>query len=193
MSDMQQGPGWWQASDGKWYPPETHPFRQTPPPGHLPSDGDQVPTPGYAGPPTVPPAAYPPGPTGYPTGPPTLPPAGYPAGSPTSAPTGYYQQWGSTYSPYGAPPGPAYGPAQHANGLAIASLVCSAAGVIPFFFGIPCVVGIVLGFVALRQIKGTGQVQQGRGLAIAGIAIGFSLIAIFILIVSLVATAHSTN
>ena len=22
MSDMSQGPGWWQASDGKWYPPE---------------------------------------------------------------------------------------------------------------------------------------------------------------------------
>lgn len=21
MSDFQQGPGWWYASDGKWYPP----------------------------------------------------------------------------------------------------------------------------------------------------------------------------
>lgn len=25
MSDVQQGPGWWQASDGRWYPPEQHP------------------------------------------------------------------------------------------------------------------------------------------------------------------------
>ncbi|MCD9622994.1 RDD family protein [Rhabdothermincola sp. EGI L10124] len=25
MSDMSQGPGWWQASDGKWYPPEQSP------------------------------------------------------------------------------------------------------------------------------------------------------------------------
>ncbi len=25
MSDMSQGPGWWIASDGKWYPPESHP------------------------------------------------------------------------------------------------------------------------------------------------------------------------
>src|SRR3954464_9785700 len=25
MSDATQGPGWWQASDGKWYPPEQHP------------------------------------------------------------------------------------------------------------------------------------------------------------------------
>lgn len=25
MSDTSQGPGWWQASDGKWYPPEQAP------------------------------------------------------------------------------------------------------------------------------------------------------------------------
>ena len=25
MSDVSQGPGWWLASDGKWYPPEQHP------------------------------------------------------------------------------------------------------------------------------------------------------------------------
>ena len=25
MSDTSQGPGWWQASDGKWYRPESHP------------------------------------------------------------------------------------------------------------------------------------------------------------------------
>jgi uncharacterized RDD family membrane protein YckC len=25
MSDTSQGPGWWQASDGKWYPPEQGP------------------------------------------------------------------------------------------------------------------------------------------------------------------------
>ena len=28
MSDTSQGPGWWLASDGKWYPPEQHPSRQ---------------------------------------------------------------------------------------------------------------------------------------------------------------------
>lgn len=32
MSDTQNGPGWWQASDGKWYPPESHPSAQLPPP-----------------------------------------------------------------------------------------------------------------------------------------------------------------
>ncbi len=25
MSDISRGPGWWIASDGKWYPPESHP------------------------------------------------------------------------------------------------------------------------------------------------------------------------
>jgi hypothetical protein len=25
MSDEPEGPGWWIASDGKWYPPELHP------------------------------------------------------------------------------------------------------------------------------------------------------------------------
>jgi len=37
MSDTQQGPGWWQAGDYKWYPPEMHPAyqaqRASPPPG----------------------------------------------------------------------------------------------------------------------------------------------------------------
>lgn len=32
MSDSAQGPGWWQASDGKWYPPESHPSYSAPPP-----------------------------------------------------------------------------------------------------------------------------------------------------------------
>jgi hypothetical protein len=33
VSDYSQGPGWWQASDGKWYSPEQAPGYQTPPPG----------------------------------------------------------------------------------------------------------------------------------------------------------------
>jgi hypothetical protein len=41
MSDAPQGPGWWQASDGKWYPPEQAPAGSTPPPG--PGAPGQVP------------------------------------------------------------------------------------------------------------------------------------------------------
>jgi hypothetical protein len=32
MSDTSQGEGWWQASDLKWYPPETHPSYRPPTP-----------------------------------------------------------------------------------------------------------------------------------------------------------------
>ena len=33
MSDVSNGPGWWQASDGKWYPPEQQPnYEATAPP-----------------------------------------------------------------------------------------------------------------------------------------------------------------
>ncbi len=44
MSDQQQGPGWWLASDGKWYPPDQAPVvppPQTwgPPPGPPPRQG----------------------------------------------------------------------------------------------------------------------------------------------------------
>jgi hypothetical protein len=32
MSTWSQGPGWWQASDGRWYPPESRPNALLPPP-----------------------------------------------------------------------------------------------------------------------------------------------------------------
>lgn len=40
VSDVSEGPGWWQATDQKWYPPERHPNYQPapppPPPGPAP-------------------------------------------------------------------------------------------------------------------------------------------------------------
>jgi uncharacterized membrane protein len=42
------------------------------------------------------------------------------------------------------------------------------------------VVGIVLGFIALSQIKRTGE--KGRGLAIAAIVIGFAAAVVYIII-----------
>jgi hypothetical protein len=52
------------------------------------------------------------------------------------------------------------------NGLAIAALCCGIAGLLP----LAAVVGIVLGIVALNQLRRV--VQGGRGLAIAGIVLG---------------------
>jgi len=45
MSDFSQGPGWWQASDGKWYPPEQASGYQ-PPPGVPGAPGPYAPS-GY--------------------------------------------------------------------------------------------------------------------------------------------------
>jgi fumarate reductase subunit D len=77
---------------------------------------------------------------------------------------------------YPPPPPGGYGypPPQGAgtNSMAIASLVCS-------LFGWLCVIGpilgLIFGFLALGQIKQTGQ--GGRGMAIAGIVIGGLVIA----------------
>jgi hypothetical protein len=48
MSDAPQGPGWWQASDGKWYPPEQNP-NAGPPPGGGPPPGYGAPAPAGGG------------------------------------------------------------------------------------------------------------------------------------------------
>ncbi len=147
MSDVSQGPGWWLASDGKWYSP------------------DQAP--GYAS--TAQASGLSAG-TAY--GPPG-PPPGYPPGYPPSVgQTGYAYPGAS--GPYGFVPLP------KTNGLAVAAMVCS------FFFwlyGIGAVLGIVFGFIARSQIKRSGGAQQGRGMALAGIIIGFAGIAIGIVLV----------
>ncbi len=39
MSDSPQGPGWWQASDGKWYPPEQASAANPTPAGSVPASG----------------------------------------------------------------------------------------------------------------------------------------------------------
>jgi hypothetical protein len=57
----------------------------------------------------------------------------------------------------------------HTNGLAVASLVASLLWM--GWFG--SVAAIVLGHVALRQINESGGRQVGRGLAVAGLVIGY--------------------
>jgi len=46
VTDAPQGHGWWQASDGRWYPPEQHPqYRPTAPQTLPPPPTYQVPLP----------------------------------------------------------------------------------------------------------------------------------------------------
>jgi hypothetical protein len=60
-------------------------------------------------------------------------------------------------------------PAQHTNGLAIASLI---AGFL-WMIWLGSIAAIVLGHVALRQIRASHGRQSGKGLAIAGLAFGY--------------------
>lgn len=62
---------------------------------------------------------------------------------------------------------------QRLSGLAVASMVLGIGAIssIGMFgiFGLPAIVGLVLGIVALRKIKRSAGLLQGRGFAIAGI------------------------
>ncbi len=177
MSDTAQGPGWWMASDGKWYPPElwTGPPNTGPPPTTSPVMGAPQPA--------------------TPTQPGQVPAYGGVAipGQPTytGAPYGTYEQSSrqpGTYAPYGQPMA-TYGLPVKTNGLAIASLVCSCAGLLV----LPLVVGVVLGFVARAQIKRSNGTQRGDGMAIAGIIIGFGWAALIILGIILNATTNPNS
>ena len=88
-------------------------------------------------------------------------------------------------APPGYPPPYAYGygyapPQGGTSGMAIAAMIC---GICGFVCLVPGLVGIVLGIVALPQIKRNGQ--SGRGMAIAGIVVGALWIVGFVLLIVL--------
>ncbi len=72
------------------------------------------------------------------------------------------------------------------SGKAIASLVCSAAGLMVCFF-VGQIAGIVLGHIARSEIEQSQGQLTGEGLATAGIIIGWVGIAIDLLILLAVA------
>ena len=82
------------------------------------------------------------------------------------------------------PSAPIGAPRRHTNGMAIASLCCSAAS---FLTGVTWVLGIIFGHIALGQINRDPE-QTGRGLAIAGLAIGYFTLTLFVLGVFLMVT-----
>src|ERR1700689_2611636 len=201
MSDTSQGPGWWLASDGRWYPPEqwtgppnTSPLSTGAPTGQTtapaqPWGSDQgaavpgpVPVTGQPGP------TWQTGSTGAP-GVQDQPPAygtnPWPGAAPPVQPgyganpygTNPYGQPGYGATPYGQPVYVAPG-GTSTNALAIVSFICSIVGI----FFITFIVGIVLGFVAKAQIRNSGGRQKGDGLALAGIIIGFAWVAFYVLI-----------
>jgi hypothetical protein len=143
-------------------------------------------------------------------GPPVDPWAAPPQQPPPPPPTpgGWYQasdgRWYPTHAPqhpYGIPYGRAgpYGyPAPYAqpgsagqNGLAIASLVCSCVGI--FLLAVPSVLGVIFGFVARSQIRRSGGAQSGDGVALAGIIVGFAVIAVVVVLAIVTATGSQVT
>jgi Domain of unknown function (DUF4190) len=94
---------------------------------------------------------------------------------------GQYPQYSGGGGQYGAP--------TRTNPLAIASLVCGIGQILlGLIAGIP---GIILGFIALNQIKTKGE--GGRGLAIAGIVLGFIGVALFLVVIIAVVSTHNSS
>ena len=106
------GPGWWQASDGNWYPPQQQP--------------------GYGAPPV--PQTY-----GY---------------------------------AYAAAP-------QRTNGLAIASLVLG----ILWLYWLGSILALIFGYIAKSNIDRSNGAEGGRGMAIAGIVLGWIGVATLVLLI----------
>ena len=129
------------------------------------SDGDFYrgdPPPGYAQPPYGQPPAY-----GAP--PQYGAPPGY--GPPAYGPPGY-----------GPPPGyPAFGYRRPTNTMAILALV---------FIFVFTPVSLVLGLIARRQIRETGE--EGDGLALAGVIVGGISVAVFALMIVFFVIAASS-
>jgi hypothetical protein len=88
--------------------------------------------------------------------------------------------------PYGPPPG-APPTQQKTNGLAVASLILG----ILWVWWVGSVLAVIFGHVALAQIKRTGA--AGRGLAVAGLALGYVGIASALLVGVIVLAAGNGN
>lgn len=138
--------------------------------------------------PAAPPAAVPPtyappvcgAPAEYAAPAPYGAPAAPAYGAPSTA--GYGAAYAAAPTPGVPPVAPyAYGayPARKTNGLAVASLILSIVGFLWLLPLIGSLAGAIMGHIALGQIKRTGE--SGRGMALAGVIIGWAGVALVVL------------
>ena len=123
-----------------------------------------------------------------PTPPPTPPPAQSPPPGPTPPPAP--PAAGQQTTGYGYQTGP------KTNGLAIASLVLGIAGLVFYVCGVASILALVFGYMARGQIDRDPQNQGGRGMAIAGIImgwIGVAILVIFWAVVIIIAATTDNN
>lgn len=101
----------------------------------------------------------------------------------------------SPYAPYGPYPMPPYGyamyppygypPSRPVDGCAIASLICAIITPVTWYlFGLPTIAALICGHIALAR---SGRYGSGsRGMAIAGLVIGYIEVLVGVLIVTLI-------
>jgi hypothetical protein len=109
-----------------------------------------------------------------------------PAEPPAAAPQPQYPPYQTPpgvpqYAPGYPPPGYVLAPVQQTrtNGFAIASLVLG----ILWIYWIGSVLALVFGYIAKSQIDRSSGIQSGRGMAIAGIVLGWIGVGIFLLLI----------
>lgn len=70
---------------------------------------------------------------------------------------------------------------QHTNGLAVASLVLG----IVWLYWLGSILALIFGYIARRQIDASGGWQAGRGMATAGIVLGWVGVGTLVLVIVL--------
>ncbi len=98
---------------------------------------------------------------------PTQPQPAHPAPAPSTAPVPYGQQYQSAQYQY--PVGAPVVVQQKTNGMAIASMVLG----ILWLYWIGSILALIFGMIAKNQIERSGGYETGRGMAIAGIVLGW--------------------
>jgi hypothetical protein len=120
-----------------------------------------------------------------------LPSSGAPTPYPYALPPPPAQApWPAPYPPPYYPPYPVYVAAPPTNGLAIAALVLG----IVWVYWVGSILAVIFGHIALSQIRRTGQ--GGRGMAVAGLVLGYIglfFLAVVIVLSVVAATAHSST
>jgi hypothetical protein len=128
-------------------------------------------------PPPPPPSPGAPPPWGAPQPPPPSPYGGHWGAPSPYGPQPYGQQ---PYGGYGAPYG-GWGQPSHTSGLAVASLVCG----ILWLYWLGSILALVFGYVAKSQIDRSHGSQTGRGMAVAGIVLGWVGVGFLVLFIVL--------
>ncbi|WBB72972.1 DUF4190 domain-containing protein [Micromonospora sp. WMMD1128] len=120
------------------------------------------------------------GPHSTPPADPYAPPDPYAVAKSPYAPPGYPSPGGDPYAvPVGYPPPyPGYVPPSRTNTLAIVALVLSLVG---FTSCITAPIGAIMGHVARKQIRETGE--QGEGMAKAAIIVGWILTGLLVALI----------